>query len=50
MTVLKGPLAVKQSKALIKTFKMLKDWMRKRISYIEFCQFFCYNTQNVSCS
>ena len=26
MTVLKGPLAVKQSKALIRTFKKMKDY------------------------
>ena len=27
MTVLKGPLAVKQSKALIRTFKKMKDYI-----------------------
>ena len=27
MTVLKGPLAVKQSKALIRTFKRMKDYI-----------------------
>ena len=29
MTVLKGPLAVKQSKALIRTFKKMKEAIRK---------------------
>lgn len=27
MTVLKGPLAVKQSKALMRTFKIIKDYV-----------------------
>ena len=30
MTVLKGPLAVKQSKALIRTFKKLKELDEKK--------------------
>ena len=29
MTVLKGPMAVKQSKALIRTFKKMKDYILK---------------------
>ena len=30
MTVLKGPLAVKQSKALIRTFKRMKDYILEK--------------------
>ena len=30
MTVLKGPLAVKQSKALIRTFKKMKDYILEK--------------------
>ena len=34
MTVLKGPLAVKQSKALIRTFKKMKDYILDNINLI----------------
>ena len=36
MTVLKGPLAVKQSKALIRTFKKMKDYILENLNLI--CQ------------
>ena len=41
MTVLKGPLAVKQSKALIRTFKKMKDYIlenRDLIGQLEILQ------------
>ena len=34
MTVLKGPLAVKQSKALIRTFKKMKDYILENLNLI----------------
>ena len=34
MTVLKGPLAVKQSKALIRTFKKMKDYILENCDLI----------------
>ena len=33
MTVLKGPLAVKQSKALIRTFKRMKDYILENLMF-----------------
>ena len=35
MTVLKGSLAVKQSKALIRTFKRMKDYILENRDLIE---------------
>lgn len=34
MTVLKGPLAVKQSKALIRIFKKMKDYILENLNLI----------------
>ena len=34
MNVLKGPLAVKQSKALIRTFKKMKDYILENLNLI----------------
>ena len=49
MTVLKGPLAVQQSKALIRTFKKMKDYIlenRELIGQREFLQFSLQATNN----